>query len=53
MTVGDRVESLAAGDWSVVESDVEHGIRAGADGARVLAIVVPRRESADAYTVVL
>jgi quercetin dioxygenase-like cupin family protein len=52
MTVGDRVESLAAGDWSVVEGEVEHGIRAGADGARVLAIVIPRRASTDAYTVV-
>ena len=52
MTVEDRVEPLAAGDWSVVEADVEHGIRAGPDGARVVAIVTPRRESSDAYTVV-
>jgi quercetin dioxygenase-like cupin family protein len=51
MTVGDRVESLAAGEWSVVEGDVEHGIRAGADGAQLVAIVVPRRGSDDAYTV--
>jgi quercetin dioxygenase-like cupin family protein len=52
MTIGDRVERLAAGDWSVVAPDVEHGITAGDGGATVLAIVVPRRESADAYTVV-
>jgi quercetin dioxygenase-like cupin family protein len=52
MTIGDGVERLAAGDWSVVASDVEHGITAGPCGATVLAIVVPRRESADAYTVV-
>ena len=51
MTVGDRMESLSAGDWSVVEADVEHGIRAGSDGAQVVAIVIPRRESVDAYTV--
>jgi quercetin dioxygenase-like cupin family protein len=52
LTVGDRIEALSAGDWSVVEADVEHGLRAGPRGARVVAVVVPRRESADAYTVV-
>jgi quercetin dioxygenase-like cupin family protein len=52
LSVGDRVESLAAGDWSVIEPDVEHGITAGSSGATVVAIVVPRRESIDAYTVI-
>ncbi len=52
MSVGDHVESLSAGDWSVVEGDLEHGIRAGTEGARIVAIVIPRRESGDAYTVV-
>jgi quercetin dioxygenase-like cupin family protein len=52
MTIGDRLEHLAAGDWSVVEPGVEHGITAGASGATVVAVVVPRRESVDAYTVV-
>jgi quercetin dioxygenase-like cupin family protein len=52
MAVGDRVEHLSAGDWSVVQPDVEHGITAGASGATVLAVIVPRRESADGYTVV-
>jgi quercetin dioxygenase-like cupin family protein len=51
MTVGEKVDRLGAGEWSVVEPDVEHGITAGPEGAAVVAIVVPRRESADAYTV--
>lgn len=52
MTVGDHAEPMSAGDWSVIEADVEHGIRGGAGGAQVLAIVIPPRASADAYTVV-
>lgn len=52
MTIGDRVERLSAGDWSVVAPDVEHGITAGSTGATIVAIIVPRRESASAYTVV-
>jgi len=52
MTVAGSVRRLRAGDWSVVPGDVEHGITAGPDGARIVAMVVPRRETADAYTVV-
>jgi quercetin dioxygenase-like cupin family protein len=52
MTVGEKVDRLSAGDWSVVEPDIEHGITAGPEGAAIVAIVVPRREAADAYTVV-
>jgi len=52
MTLGDGVERLVAGDWSVVAPDVEHGITAGPGGATVVAIVVPRRDSADGYEVV-
>jgi quercetin dioxygenase-like cupin family protein len=52
MSVGEAVEPLSAGDWSVTPPELEHGLRAGPDGAQVVAIVVPRRESADAYTVV-
>jgi quercetin dioxygenase-like cupin family protein len=52
MTVGARVERLSAGQWSVVEPDLEHGITAGPAGATVVAIVVPRRDSSDDYTVV-
>jgi quercetin dioxygenase-like cupin family protein len=51
MTVDDRVDSLAAGDWTVVGPDLEHGLRAGPAGAKILAIVIPRRESLGAYTV--
>jgi quercetin dioxygenase-like cupin family protein len=52
MTIGDRVQRLSAGDYSVVEPEVEHGVTAGPSGATVVAIIVPRRESADAFTVV-
>jgi quercetin dioxygenase-like cupin family protein len=52
LTVGNSVKRLGPGDWSVVPPDVPHGISAGADGARFLAIVVPKRTSPHAYTVV-
>lgn len=52
LTLGDEVERLVAGDWSVVAPDLEHGITAGPDGATVVAFVVPRRESVDSYEVV-
>jgi quercetin dioxygenase-like cupin family protein len=44
LTADGRTERLAAGAWSVVPGGVEHGVRAGADGARFVAVVVPRRE---------
>lgn len=46
LTVGDETMRLTTGDWSVVGSEVEHGIRAGGSGARILAIIVPRRREA-------
>lgn len=52
LIVGGSLRRLREGDWSVVAPDVEHGIRAGAEGARVLAIVVPRRSRSDAYQVI-
>jgi quercetin dioxygenase-like cupin family protein len=52
LTVGERTVRLEAGGWSVVGPGVEHGIRAGEGGARLLAIVVPRRESSTDYAVV-
>jgi quercetin dioxygenase-like cupin family protein len=52
LTVEGETSSLEAGGWSVVGGDVEHGIRAGADGARIVAIITPRRTRDDAYTVV-
>jgi quercetin dioxygenase-like cupin family protein len=51
MTIGDEVKVLAAGAWSVVGPNVPHGIRARDGGARILAIVVPRRSATSAYTV--
>jgi quercetin dioxygenase-like cupin family protein len=50
-TVGGEPNELHPGSWSVVGPNVEHGLRAGADGARILAVLVPRRESADGYEV--
>ena len=52
MAIDAETSHLRAGDWSVVGPQVPHGITAGPEGARVLAIVVPRRAGADAITVV-
>ena len=49
-TADGAAERMAAGDWSVVRGGVEHGIRAGSDGASIVATVVPRRDRADPYT---
>jgi quercetin dioxygenase-like cupin family protein len=51
-TVGGSTMRLGPGDWAVVAPEDEHGLQAGEEGARFLAIIVPRRESAAAYTVV-
>ena len=51
-TVRGETATLEVGAWSVVAPNVEHGITAGPDGARILAIVVPRRDRADDYEVV-
>jgi quercetin dioxygenase-like cupin family protein len=51
-TVAGETAELGAGSWSVVAPDVEHGITAGPEGARILAIVVPRRDRSDDYEVV-
>jgi quercetin dioxygenase-like cupin family protein len=52
LTVEGDTSILEAGSWSVVGGDVEHGVTAGPDGARILAIITPRRTGTDAYTVV-
>ncbi len=39
-----RPRELGPGAWSVVSADVDHGITAGAVGARFLAILVPPRK---------
>ena len=51
-TVGEFVEELQAGDWCVVPADIEHGLEATGEGAEVLALIVPRRQHPDAYSVV-
>jgi quercetin dioxygenase-like cupin family protein len=48
-TVGGRPNELQSGGWSIVGPNVEHGLRAGAEGARILAVLVPRREGANEY----
>ena len=52
LTVGRASRAMEAGEWSVVGENVVHGLRAGPGGARILAIVMPRRERSDPYTVV-
>jgi quercetin dioxygenase-like cupin family protein len=52
LDVEDERTTLRAGDWSVMPGGVAHGITAGAAGAAILAIVVPKRASAEEYTVV-
>jgi quercetin dioxygenase-like cupin family protein len=52
MTIAGSASPLSAGAWSVVGPGVEHGITAGPGGARILAIVVPRRQGADAYAII-
>lgn len=45
---GER-HQLGPGDTYVVAPGAEHGLRAGAEGASFVAIVVPRRERPDGY----
>ena len=47
MTLGQQRHELGVGAWSVVAGGVEHGIVAGPDGARIRAVLVPRRGSTD------
>jgi quercetin dioxygenase-like cupin family protein len=47
---GER-HALGPGETYVVAGNLEHGLRAGPEGARFLAVVVPRRESSDAYQI--
>jgi quercetin dioxygenase-like cupin family protein len=49
MAIAGETTTLDAGAWSVVGPDVEHGITAGPDGARIVAVIVPRRDAADEY----
>lgn len=49
--VSGQTHRLGAGETFVVAPHLEHGLRAGAAGARFLAVVVPRRARPDAYTI--
>jgi quercetin dioxygenase-like cupin family protein len=40
---------MEAGEWSLVDPGVQHGITAGEEGARILAIVAPPRASSGEY----
>jgi len=51
MAIRDERRALRAGDWSVVGPDVEHGITAGAGGARIVAVVAPPRAHSDEYEI--
>jgi quercetin dioxygenase-like cupin family protein len=44
LTVGETTEVLGPGAWSVIEGGVEHGITAGPEGARIVAVLSPRRD---------
>lgn len=50
LTAGGATGAFAAGAWSVMPAGVEHGITAGPDGARIVAILSPRRGSSDEIT---
>ena len=47
MTIDGESSRLSGGDWSVVGSNVEHGITAGPEGARIVAVITPPRRVAD------
>lgn len=50
-TVDGKPQQLVPGSWSVVGSNVVHGLRAGEAGGRIYCIVSPPRERADEYEV--
>jgi quercetin dioxygenase-like cupin family protein len=49
MRIGEQELELAAGAWSVVPPGIAHGITAGDAGARITAIIVPRRQAPDDF----
>lgn len=49
MSLGGATTSLSSGDWSVVPGGIEHGITAGPEGATIVAVIMPRRDSVDDY----
>jgi quercetin dioxygenase-like cupin family protein len=51
MTIEGEASELGPAGWSVVGPEIDHGITAGPEGARFLAVVTPRRGAADEYEV--
>ncbi|HVX34154.1 MAG TPA: cupin domain-containing protein [Solirubrobacterales bacterium] len=51
MTIEGEASEIGPGGYSVVGPQVEHGITAGPEGARFLAVVTPRRGARDEYEV--
>lgn len=51
MTIAGEVSEIGPGGWSVVGPEIDHGITAGPEGTRFLAVVTPRRIAADEYEV--
>jgi quercetin dioxygenase-like cupin family protein len=49
MTIAGEATPMVPGDWSLVDPEVQHGITAGEDGARILAIIAPPRASSGDY----
>jgi quercetin dioxygenase-like cupin family protein len=47
LTADGATETLTAGAWSVMAGGVEHGITAGPEGARIVAVISPRRAADD------
>jgi quercetin dioxygenase-like cupin family protein len=50
-TVAGDPLALAPGDWAVVEPEIEHGLTAGEQGARIVAVVTPKRSAPDEYAI--
>jgi quercetin dioxygenase-like cupin family protein len=50
-SVEGEAHELGPGETYVVAPEVEHGLRAGPEGARFLAVIVPRRVGSDAYEI--
>ena len=51
MSVGSETLSMGPGEWSLVAGKAPHGIVAGDEGARIVAIIVPRRDSTDEISI--
>jgi quercetin dioxygenase-like cupin family protein len=49
--VEGEVTPLADGAWSVIKGGVEHGITAGPEGASIVAMIVPRRQTTEDYEI--